>query len=341
MLFCVHIAGCIWFLTARIEGLSPDSWVIRRGIVDEDIGTQYLHSIYWAFTTVTTVGYGDITPYTNFEMVVTIFWMLFGVGFYSFTIGSLSSFLSTIDSRDSIMSEKLAAANEFAKETGISERCKKKIVNVIKYNTDKIGSIFSEKHSLFDELPKKLKYEVVMSMFNGIVAELPFFKNRDIAFVVFVMPRLRPIAFTDGDYIYHEGEFASEVFVIAKGRVNLVDENEISYKSFLRGSLIGEVELILRTARLDNVQVCGDSEFLAMNKANFFSMMKEFPTIAREVSMISKEKAKRNKIAKLELFELLKVKHRGGDLNDLAGKQNFLNKKAFVPIALEPDVEER
>lgn len=328
-------------MSASIDGMNPDSWVVKRDIIDADIGTKYLHSIYWAFTTVTTVGYGDISGFTNFEMSISICWMLFGVGFYSFTIGSLSSFLSTIDSRDSIMNEKLAAVNEFSKETGISERCKKKIVNVIKYNTAKIGAIFSEKHSLFDELPKKLKYEVVISMYDGIVAELPFFKNRDIAFVVYVMQRMRPFTLVDGDYIYHEGELASEVFVIAKGRVSLVDEHEIGYKSFLRGSLIGEVELILKTTRLDNVQICGDTEFLVMKKSCFLSMLKEFPSIAREISVIAKEKAKRNKVAKFELIELLKLKNRGGNLNELAGKENFMSKKQIIPITVEPDDEER
>eukprot|EP00359_Climacostomum_virens_P001544 CAMPEP_0204898436 /NCGR_PEP_ID=MMETSP1397-20131031/1284_1 /ASSEMBLY_ACC=CAM_ASM_000891 /TAXON_ID=49980 /ORGANISM="Climacostomum Climacostomum virens, Strain Stock W-24" /LENGTH=314 /DNA_ID=CAMNT_0052066287 /DNA_START=545 /DNA_END=1489 /DNA_ORIENTATION=- len=239
------------------------------------------------------------------------------------------------------MNEKLATANEFAKETGISELCKKKIINVIKYNTTKVGAIFSDKHALFDDLPKKLKYEVVLSMYKGIVAELPFFKKRDIAFVVYVMPRLRPMPFNDCDYIYHEHEFASEVFVITKGRVNLVDEHGISYKSFLRGSLVGEIELVLKTTRLDSVQVCGDSEFLVMNKASFFSMLTEFPSIAREITTIAKEKAKRNKMAKLELMEILKLKNRGGNLSELAGKENVLSEKQYTPIAVEPDSEER
>jgi voltage-gated potassium channel Kch len=51
---------------------------------------QYLAAIYWALQTLTTVGFGDIVAVSTTEKIITIFWMIFGIGFYSFTIGNLS-----------------------------------------------------------------------------------------------------------------------------------------------------------------------------------------------------------------------------------------------------------
>ena len=98
--FCVHIMGCFWFLASKIDGFHPDTWVVRSNYIDSDVGTQYIAAIYWAFTTVTTVGFGDIVARTNLEMFLAMFWMLIGVGFYSYTIGSLSSFLCMTDSKE-------------------------------------------------------------------------------------------------------------------------------------------------------------------------------------------------------------------------------------------------
>ena len=51
--------------------------------------------------TLTTVGYGDMPIYTTEEHILAITLMIFGVGFYSYTIGNLSSIFSNVDSRQS------------------------------------------------------------------------------------------------------------------------------------------------------------------------------------------------------------------------------------------------
>ena len=90
----VHIIACMWFFTAKLSNFNPDTWVARFGMVDAGNSVLYLASIYWAFTTLTTVGYGDINSYTVTEQIVAIIWMCFGVAFYSFTIGNLTSLVS-------------------------------------------------------------------------------------------------------------------------------------------------------------------------------------------------------------------------------------------------------
>lgn len=65
-------------------------------------------SFYWAFQTITTVGYGDINAETPGERVLAIIWMIVGVGFYSFTIGNLSSILADMDRRSLILKVSLS-----------------------------------------------------------------------------------------------------------------------------------------------------------------------------------------------------------------------------------------
>lgn len=99
--------------------------------------------------------------------------------FYTFTIGSLSSFLSAVDTRDSVLAQKMAAVNEFIKETNFSGEIKQKIWQAIKFSNRKLGAVWSDKNSLFKELPKNLRYEVALSMYGGIAKQLPLFKDKD------------------------------------------------------------------------------------------------------------------------------------------------------------------
>ncbi len=53
----------------------------------------YTLSLYWAISTICTVGFGDVVPVNNMEKILNIIWITIGVGFYSYTIGTLSNIL--------------------------------------------------------------------------------------------------------------------------------------------------------------------------------------------------------------------------------------------------------
>ena len=323
--FCVHFMGCLWFFSARLSDFEPDSWVVRCNFLDESTGYQYLAAVYWTVTTTVTVGYGDITARTQLEMVLAIMWMFIGVGFYSFTVGSLSSFLTSIDTRDSLLTTKMAALQEFAKETCISSDVKGRIRDAVRYYTWKMGSVWSDKHSLFNEIPRTLQYEVALSMYGGVIKDLQFFTDKGRSFILYFMPILKPVKYSNGEYLYKEGDYADEMFFISKGRVNLVlFPREITYKSYLRGSYIGEIELVKALKRIDNAQVFGDSEFLAVSKQEFLAALEDFPVEAKDIRKMAVERFRRHRQALLETVELLKLKKQLGSLVDIAGRERVL-----------------
>lgn len=69
-----------------------------EGDVQEMISSdQYLTSIYWTVTTITTVGYGDVSISTNLERVFCIALMVLGVVAFGLLSGSLTNILSNYD----------------------------------------------------------------------------------------------------------------------------------------------------------------------------------------------------------------------------------------------------
>ncbi|OIO68619.1 MAG: potassium channel protein [Zetaproteobacteria bacterium CG12_big_fil_rev_8_21_14_0_65_55_1124] len=53
--------------------------------------------LWWAFVTLTTVGYGDIVPHTEMGRIVAVMLMVFGVAVYALMIANLTHYLDTID----------------------------------------------------------------------------------------------------------------------------------------------------------------------------------------------------------------------------------------------------
>lgn len=70
---------------------------------------------------------------------------------------------------------------------------KVKIREKLKYNSAKLSGYKTDKKSLFNEIPKALRFEVAMSMYDGIAKDLILFNHRDEAFVVAIMPLLNPL----------------------------------------------------------------------------------------------------------------------------------------------------
>jgi CRP-like cAMP-binding protein len=233
---------------------------------------------------------------------------------------------------------KLAAVTEFSKETGISQDIRNKLREAVKYNAFRMGNVWSDKHSLFTELPKALKYEVVWSVYEGAVKDFAVFSFFDSSFVAALVPLLLPLHIGDGEYVYQAGDYPDEVFFILYGRINFVlQPSEIAYKSFLRGSYIGEIEIFQKVNRLNSALCYGIGELLVLSKADLFRVLADFPAEKKEFRRLAFERASRNKQAYLETLELLKMKAALGSLNILAGKDRILSVEneldSDVPIA--------
>ena len=65
-----------------------------------------MHGFYFCLSVLTTVGYGDVHAYTDFELLFSIAWMLFGVAFYSFMIGIISSFFQIRETKASLVTKR-------------------------------------------------------------------------------------------------------------------------------------------------------------------------------------------------------------------------------------------
>lgn len=109
MLLC-HICCCFWVILANLYQDADefaDTWIYRLNYVDDDDYKVYIASMYFVLTTFTTVGFGDINGVTTPERIFCLILMLVGAVAFSFAVSSLSSMLSTIDTRSAILRERL------------------------------------------------------------------------------------------------------------------------------------------------------------------------------------------------------------------------------------------
>ena len=93
----------------------------------------YCISFYWTITTITTVGYGDISAGNITEMIFSSVMMLVGVISFSFANGSLASIITNKDSSNAHYQEKKEVLEKAKKDYPIPEALYRKMKKSINY----------------------------------------------------------------------------------------------------------------------------------------------------------------------------------------------------------------
>lgn len=213
VLFLVHLVSCFYYLVAQFTNFDPQCWVVMAGLIDSSNFTLYITAMYWAFQTLTTVGYGDVNGYTTSERVYSLAWMVFGVAFYSFTIGNLQSIISTLDVKASEFAAKMNTLTGFAKRNKLPEFTVLKIKRFLENNNMNNVSL-QESRQLLSELPSTLRAEVVKQTYADIIVKIKFFDKKDPDFLWAFLPALKPMKVYSKDVLYMQGDHPEEVFFI-------------------------------------------------------------------------------------------------------------------------------
>ncbi|CAG9311827.1 unnamed protein product [Blepharisma stoltei] len=313
----IHIMACFWYMSYALDNYNPNSWVVRLGYVDYTQPAKYSLSMYWAVTTLCTVGYGDINALTVLERSLAMGWMMFALFFISFTVGSLSSMLAGLDTKEKLLISKLEIIDEFAKDVHLSLDLRQKLRKALKYSSENPGYSLIAKQNILNEIPRNLRYEISIEMHRGAAKRLPFFIHRDEAFVSLVVPFLRDNFFEQGSLFYSEGEYADEIYFLLKGRAHYIQKDGIIYKSIQKDSYFGDIEVLRGIDRKYTIQAGIDCDVLIMNKELVRLIEKEFPTIFKQMHEIADARDRANMKAKFEMKEIIKAK-RSNSLNALS-----------------------
>jgi hypothetical protein len=145
--------------------------------------------------------------------------MILGICFYSFAVSSLTAVISSLDSRQAKLNEKLGYLNDIKREYKLDTEIYLRLRKALKYDHNRDAM---ETYEFLKKLPQSLKIELSYIMHQNIIKKFPFFQNKPTQFIASIGPLLRPLQIIKDEYIYDEGDIVDEVYFLVQGEVGLV-----------------------------------------------------------------------------------------------------------------------
>jgi len=256
-----------------------------------DKARLYLRCLYWAVTTIATIGYGDITPQTNYQTIFAMAIELIGAGLYGYVIGVVASLIANLDVARSQFLEKLEKINTFMRFRKIPNEIQDRIRNYYGYLWDSRRG-YDESQVLTD-LPASLKMQVSLYLNKDIIEKVPIFRGASEDLVQQIVMNLKPIVFTPGDFIFRQGEIGTSMFFISRGSVEVVSvDGRTVYATLTEGGFFGEIALLLSQPRNASIRALDYTDLYTLDKDTFQRILENFPDFLDHIREMAKKRQK-------------------------------------------------
>jgi voltage-gated potassium channel len=247
----------------------------------------YLHALYWCVATLTTVGYGDITPVTNAEIFYAMLVMVLGVAMYGYLIGHIANILANINPARARYQESMQKLTAFMSYRGIPDRLRRRIRD---YHTYIWGQRLGyDESTILDGLPPSLLTEVSLFLKRDIIHKVPFFKEANDDLIREIALEMRPLVFMPGDIVFREGDQGKGMYFISRGRLEVLSGDGKQVLAVLSdGDIFGETALLRGQPRNASVRAVGYCDLYTLDKHSFDRILTDYPEFAAHLEAMTR-----------------------------------------------------
>ena len=199
-------------------------WIYIRGLAGEVTTSDYIESLYWTVCTLTSVGYGDITPQNSTEQVYAVVTMILGYSLMGYLIGAVAGILSKKNPAWERYMQNLEQLTNATRHAQLPLDLQHRIHSYFLYKMER-GFGYDES-SFINELPLGLRAEVSLHFRREIIEEVHLFNDAPDAFILEIAQHLTEHITPAGDYIFKEGDTGNKVYFISRGIVHVYSKHQ-------------------------------------------------------------------------------------------------------------------
>ena len=228
--YVAHLTACFWYYIGNQDASAghPITWISNADVQDSSNYVKYITSLYWAFTTIATVGYGDITPITVHENLFAMLTMIMSSGVFAYTVGSIGSLISKQNAMENTYREQVVAVNSYMKKRTLPRELQFRVRRYLDYIWENKKKQKLDEKAVLNLLSEPLRDEIYSHINASVIKLCQVFDVYEAYFIAQLTRTLENETYAPGDVVFEEGEISSKMYFLLHGKIDIYQHTTLS-----------------------------------------------------------------------------------------------------------------
>ncbi|XP_076808995.1 voltage-gated inwardly rectifying potassium channel KCNH6-like isoform X2 [Clavelina lepadiformis] len=254
-----HWLACIWYAIGNMErlGLPGDiGWLSTLGnqlgkpynntfdaegnplsIGGPDPSDKYITALYFTFSSLTSVGFGNVSPNTNNEKLFSVCVMLIGALMYASIFGNVSAIIQRLYSGTARYHTQMLRVKEFVRFHQIPNPLRQRLEEYFQHAWSYSNGI--DMNLVLKGFPEGLQADICLHLNRNLLKSCPALRTASQGCLRMLSMRFKTTHAPPGDTLVHTGDLLTALYFITRGSIEIL-QNNVVVAVLRQGDIFGE-----------------------------------------------------------------------------------------------------
>ncbi|XP_061940540.1 potassium voltage-gated channel subfamily H member 2 isoform X20 [Apis cerana] len=253
-----HWMACIWYAIGNAERPTLKSKVGWLDILANDthqfyfhnntggpsIKSRYITALYFTFSSLTSVGFGNVAPNTDTEKIFTIIVMLIGSLMYASIFGNVSAIIQRLYSGTARYHTQMLRVREFIRFHQIPNPLRQRLEEYFQHAWTYTNGI--DMNSVLKGFPECLQADICLHLNRNLLNNCRAFEGASPGCLRALSLKFKTTHAPPGDTLVHRGDVLTSLYFISRGSIEIL-KGDVVMAILAKDDIFGENPCIYPT----------------------------------------------------------------------------------------------